>query len=185
MKPLFTIHASEFVAGDFIERKFRYVSVWVPAKDRGIDLLVTDSRNRRAVSFQVKFSRDFLVTDMPAEFQKPLRACGWWTLNRQKIAKSPADYWIFVLTGFARRTTDFVVVKPSDLLKRLDAIHRRKAQTTKIQSYLWVTEMRRCWETRGLTRSDQRAIAQGKFSDRARDFTAFLNNWQPVKDLKG
>ncbi|MCH7777455.1 MAG: hypothetical protein IH878_13080 [Gemmatimonadetes bacterium] len=188
MKPFFTVHAGEFVAGDFIGRTFRYVDVWVPAKDRGIDLLVTDSRCKKAVSLQVKFSRDYLVTDMPAEFQKPLRACGWWTLNRPKIAESPADYWIFVLAGFARRTTDFVIIKPSELLTRLDAIHGRKGRkgrTVRIQSYLWVTETGQCWETRGLTRSDQRAIAQGTFSDRARDFTAFLNNWQPIEKLKG
>ena len=182
MKPLFTVHAGEFVAGDFIGRKFRYVDVWVPAKDRGIDLLVTDSRCKKAVSLQVKFSRDFLVTDLPAEFQKPLRACGWWTLNRRKIAESPADYWVFVLAGFARRTTDFIIIKPSKLLTRLDAIHGRKER---FQSYLWVTETGQCWEARGLTRSNQRDVAYGTFSDRARNFKAFLNNWQPIEKLKG
>ena len=30
MKPLFTIHAGEFVAGDHIERTYRGVNVWVP-----------------------------------------------------------------------------------------------------------------------------------------------------------
>lgn len=185
MKPIFTVHAGEFVVGDFIGRNFRYADVWVPAKDRGIDLLVTDSRCKNAVSLQVKFSRDFLVADMPAEFQKPLRACGWWTLNGPKIAESPADYWVFVLAGFARRTTDFVIIQPSELLVRLDAIHGRKGRTTRIQSYLWVTETGQCWETRGLTRSDQRSIAQGTFSDRAREFTSFLNDWQPIEKLKG
>ena len=77
MKPLFTIHAGEFVVGDFVERHFPRVNVWVPTRDTGIDLLVTDSRSDRKVSIQVKFSRDFLATHMPAVFQKPLRACGW------------------------------------------------------------------------------------------------------------
>lgn len=181
MKPLFTIHAGEFVVGDYIERAFRHVNVWVPAKDKGIDLLVSDAKNKRVVSFQVKFSRDFLATHMPAVFQKPLRACGWWTLNRQKIAKSPADYWVFVLVGFARRSTDFVILKPSDLLKRYDVIHGR---SDKIQTYLWVTERGRCWETRGLNRPDHFLIAQGQFNNAERDFTAYLNNWQPIKDLK-
>ncbi len=31
----------------------------IPSKDTGIDLLVTDSKNRSAVSLQVKFSKDF------------------------------------------------------------------------------------------------------------------------------
>ena len=185
MKALFTVHAGEFIAGDFIGRKFGYVDVWVPAKDRGIDLLVTDSRCKKTVSLQVKFSRDYLVTDRSAEFQNPLRALGWWVLNRPKIAESPADYWIFVLAGFARRTPDFVIIKPSELLTRLDAIHWRKGRTARIHSYLLVTETGQCWEARGLTNSDKRAIAQGTFSDRARDFSAFLNNWQPIEKLKG
>ena len=180
MKPLFTIHAGEFVVGDYIERTFRRVNLWVPAKDTGIDLLVSDGKNKKVVSLQVKFSRDFLATHMAAVFQKPLRACGWWSLNRQKIVTSPADYWIFVLVGFARRSTDFVIIKPAELLKRLDAIHG-KPKT--VQSYLWVTEKRRCWETRGLRLPDRLSIAQGLFKDDDRDFTAYLNNWEAVKEL--
>lgn len=180
MRPLFTIHAGEFVVGDYIERKFRHVNLWIPARDTGMDLLVTDSQNEKGVSLQVKFSRDFLATHMPVIFQKPLRACGWWSLNREKIAKSKADYWVFVLVGFEHRSTDFVVLKPSDLLVRLDKIHG-KAKT--IQSYLWVTEKNRCWETRGLKREEQLAIAQGRYSDNERDFSKYLNNWSSVQAL--
>jgi hypothetical protein len=180
MKPLFTIHAGEFVAGDYIERKFRHVNVWVPAKDTGVDLLVSDRRNKKAVSLQVKFSRDFLATQMAAVFQKPLRACGWWSLNRQKLVTSAADYWVFVLVGFARRTTDFVIIHPAELLRRLDAIHGKPSI---VQSYVWVTEKQRCWETRGLKRSDQLSIAQGQFKSDERDFTAYLNNWKPLEKL--
>ena len=170
MRPLFTIHAGEYVVGNYIERKFRRVNLWVPSRDTGTDLLVTDSKNKKAVSLQVKFSRDFLATHMLSVFQKPLRACGWWSLNREKIAKSKADYWVFVLVGFERRSTDFVIIKPSELLARLDTIHG-KAKT--IQSYLWVTEKNRCWETRGLKRQEQLAIAQGQYSNSQRDFSAY------------
>ena len=182
MRPLFTIHAGEFVVGDHIERNFRRVNLWVPSRDTGTDLLVTDSRNAKAVSLQVKFSRDFLATHMPTIFQKPLRACGWWSLNREKIAKSTADYWVFVLVGFERRSTDFVIIKPSELLARLDTIHG-KAKT--IQSYLWVTEKNRCWETRGLKRQEQLAIAQGQYSNGERDFSTYLENWSSVQALNG
>jgi hypothetical protein len=92
MRSLFTIHAGEFVVGEHIERNFRRVNLWVPSRDTGSDLLVTDSKNEKAVSLQVKFSRDFLATHMSSIYQKPLRACDWWTLNRDKIAKSKADY---------------------------------------------------------------------------------------------
>ena len=46
MKPIFTIHEGEFLAGDHINRKLGHkYDVWVPTKDSGVDLLVT--RNRR------------------------------------------------------------------------------------------------------------------------------------------
>jgi len=182
MRQLFTVHAGEFVVGDHIEKHFRRVNLWVPSRDTGTDLLVTDSKNEKTVSLQIKFSRDFLATHMGAVFQKPLRACGWWSLNRGKIAKSTADYWVFVLVGFERRSTDFVVIKPSELLVRLDAIHGRGKI---IQSYLWVTEGTRCWETRGLKRQDQLAIAQGQYSNSKRDLSEFLNNWSSIQALNG
>ncbi len=188
MRPLFTVHAGEFLAGDYIGRKFRNVDVWVPAKDRGIDLLVTNKEKKsrkKPVSLQVKFSRDYLITGRPAEFQKPLRARGWWTLNRPKIIESPADYWVFVLAGFAGRKTDFVIIKPTELLKRLETIHGRKGRTARIQSYLLVTKKNKCWETRGLKKADQRAIAQGTYKDPERNFSKYLNNWQPIKKLNG
>jgi hypothetical protein len=180
MRPLFTIHAGEFVVGDYIESKFKGVNLWVPSRDTGVDLLVTDSKNKKAVSLQIKFSRDFLATHMPAIFQKPLKACGWWSLNRQKIARSKADYWVFVLVGFERRSTDFVVIKPSALLARLDKIHG-KGKT--IQSYLWVTEKKRCWETRGLKQKEQLAIAQNQYSNGVREFSEYLNDWSPIQAL--
>ena len=182
MTPLFTIHAGEFVVGDFIERKFRHVNLWVPSRDTGTDLLVTDSKNERTISLQVKFSRDFLTTHMPDIFRKPLRACGWWSLNRQKIAGSTADYWVFVLAGFERRSTNFVVIKPSDLLARLEKLHG-KAKT--IQSYLWITEAERCWEARGLKQQEKLAIAQGHYANGLRDFSDRLNDWSAVEALNG
>jgi hypothetical protein len=180
MRQLFTIHAGEFVVGDHIERKFRRVNLWMPSRDTGTDLLVTDSKNEKAVSLQVKFSRDFLATHMSSIFQKPLRACGWWSLNRDKIEKSKADYWVFVLIGFEHRSTDFVVIKPYDLLKRLNAIHKKGKR---IQSYLWVTKNNYCWESRGLKRQEQMAIIQGQYSNSSRNFSSYLNNWDPIQEL--
>jgi hypothetical protein len=180
MKSLFTIHAGEFIVGDYIERKFRRVKIWLPSKDTGVDLLLTDSKNQKALSLQIKFSRDFLTTHMPVIYQKPLRACGWWSLNRKKIDNSQADYWVFVLVGFERRSTDFVIIKPSELLARLNSIH---GNLTTIQSYLWITEKKKCWEARGLKRPDQLKIAQGQYTDNDRDFSEYLNNWSPVQAL--
>ena len=64
MKTLFTVHAGEFLVGSEIEKRITGVNVWVPSKDKGIDLLISDSQNGRLVTVQVKFSRDFLVTHL-------------------------------------------------------------------------------------------------------------------------
>lgn len=180
MRPLFTVHAGEYLVGAYIEHQFKKTNVWVPTKDTGIDLLVSDSQNRATVSLQVKFSKDFLVTHLRPEFQQGLRACGWWTINREKLAKSPADYWVFVLQGFASRSTDFVVVPRQELLARLTAIH---GQSKMVQSYIWVTSDGMCWETRGLHRADHLLVAGGQFRHRDRDLTGWLNNWKPVAQL--
>jgi hypothetical protein len=76
VKPLFTTHAGEFVVGDYIERKFPRVNVWVPTKDTGVDLSISGKKNKRVLSLQVKFSRDFLATHEPAVFREPLRVSG-------------------------------------------------------------------------------------------------------------
>lgn len=180
MKPLFTIHAGEYLVGSFIEQHFKRVNLWLPSRDTGIDLLVSDRRNRRAVSLQVKFSKDFLVTHKGPAFQKQLRAFGWYTINRDKLHRSPADFWVFALPGFASRTVDFVVVPRRELLRRLAVIHGRDKT---IQSYIWVTEAKRCWETRGVNKADQLLIALDEFRNRVRDLTGWLNNWDPVRRL--
>jgi hypothetical protein len=176
MTPLFTIHAGEYLAGSYIERHFKKrLNVWIPSKDTGIDLLVSDHQNRRTASLQVKFGKDFLP-EMSAEFQGPLRVCTWFTINRDKLRVSQTDFWVFVLHGFKRRSPDFVVVPTSELQRRLKRIHGLKEKRT-IQSFLWVTERNRCWETRGLKYGvdDERRIAAGVYENPVREFTKFLN----------
>ncbi len=180
MRPLFTVHAGEYLVGAHIEQRFKRANVWVPVRDTGVDLLVSDEANRQSIALQVKFSKDFLVTHHGPEFQKQLRACGWWKVNRSKLAKSPADYWVFVLQGFASRSTDFVVVPRSELVRRLDTIHGRQKT---FQVYLWTTERNSCWETRALTRAEELQVAHGSFRDASRNLTQWLNNWEPVAQL--
>lgn len=67
MQPLFTVHAGEFLVGEFIERNFRNTYLWVPSKDTGIDLLVTDKKCQQPVSLQVKYSRDYLATHLTSD----------------------------------------------------------------------------------------------------------------------
>src|SRR5260221_10904799 len=47
MKPLFTIHAGEFLVASYIEQQFKDYLVWLPSRDSGVDLLVTDRKSTR------------------------------------------------------------------------------------------------------------------------------------------
>src|SRR5436305_1888957 len=40
MKPLFTIHAGEFLVASYIEQRFKDYLVWLPSRDLGVDLLL-------------------------------------------------------------------------------------------------------------------------------------------------
>jgi hypothetical protein len=180
VRPFFTIHAGEYLVGAHIEHHFKRANVWIPLRDTGIDLLVSDRRNAHHIALQVKFSKDFLVTHMKPAFQKNLRACGWWTLNMEKLRASRADFWVFVLQGFASRSTDFVVVPRPKLLARLRAIHGTSGT---VQSYLWVTEDERCWETRGLSATSHDRFVHGLYEHPHRDFSEWLNDWSPIAAL--
>lgn len=190
MQPLFTIHAGEYLVGSHIEQHLRdpngdKVNVWVPSKDTGIDLLVTDKTNKKTTSLQVKFSKDFLLTYGRPEYRDKLLSCGWWTLNREKICKSPADYWVFVLHTHGKKDMQYVILTPQQLLERLDAIYPRDKPQKSYQSYLWVTKDngagQQCWETRGLKKAQTDALVLGEGSIAPeRDFSGFLNDWGAI-----
>jgi hypothetical protein len=184
MRPIFTVHAGEFLVGEHIEQNFKGKSkknIWVPTKDTGVDLLVTNQENKKAISLQVKFSKDFIpMMKLPSSIQKELRVCTWFTLDREKMKRSVADLWVFVLAGFANRTYDYVVIKPTELIKRLDALD---ANSKKFQIYIWVTEHERCWLTRGLSKDDHDDISKNAFASSVRDLTRYLNNWSLIGSL--
>lgn len=179
MKPLFTVHAGEYLVGAHIERTHPRWNVWIPSKDTGIDLLVTDRNNQNATSLQVKFSKDFNPTHGSILHQNRLLAAGWWTHDPIKIQKSKADFWIFVLPSFLERETSFIIVTPGELFRRLKAIHGPPKK--RIHSYLRITKTKRCWEARGLTKADDELMALDRFADKNRDFSAFLNAWKRIE----
>lgn len=179
MRPLFTVHAGEYLVGSFIEEHFPKLNVWIPAKDTGIDLLVTDSDNTRAVSLQVKFSKDFTPTHRTLLLQSKLTAAGWWTHQEKKIKGSKADLWIFVLPSFTEHQTHFIIIPRTELLRRFHTIYSNSEK--RLHSYLWVTKSARCWEARGLNKTDQEMLAFDRFRHPGRDFTQFLDNWSEVE----
>ncbi|MBN2577528.1 MAG: hypothetical protein JXB10_00870 [Pirellulales bacterium] len=185
MKPLFTVHIGEYLVGAHIEQTYPRWNVWIPSKDTGIDLLLTDSRNQKTVSLQVKFSKDFSLTHASRSplLQSTLLAAGWWTHDLTKIQKSNADFWVFVLPSFVEKKPSFIILPPKTLRRRLKDIHATPKK--RIHSYFWVTKSKRCWETRDLSKGDQELLALDRFSDDNRDFTTFLNAWKQIeKKLK-
>jgi hypothetical protein len=189
MKPLFTVHAGEYLVGSYIEQHYKHARVWIPSRDTGVDLLVSDRRGRSTVSIQVKFGKDYLPTAADRKFRKKFRVSCWFALNRAKLKKSEADFWVFVLNGFKSQTPDYVVIPVGKLRERLRQIHGAKPErlngtkSETIHTYLTVTEENQCWETRDLThgKADEHLIADGVYKKNlARDFTKWLNAWDPM-----
>lgn len=178
MRPIFTIHAGEYLFGSYLEKNFKELNIWIPSRDTGIDLLLTDSVNKKAASVQIKYSKDFLITEVKETLQMGLKSCGWWALNRDKIRQSSADFWVFVMYSFEQKKTEFVIIPPGTLLERVTQLHGRGKT---IQSYLWVTDKNKCWETRGLSKREQILIANHSYHNKSRDFTEYLNNLQLIR----
>jgi hypothetical protein len=179
MKPMFTVHVGEYLVGAHIERAYPRWNVWIPSKDTGTDLLVSDAKNRRTVSLQVKFSKDFNPTHGSPLLQSRLMAAGWWTHDPKKIQQSNADFWVFVLQSFVEKQTSFIILPPTDLLRRFRSIHGSSKK--RVHSYLRVTKTLRRWETRGLANVDQELVALDRYSNADRDFTVFLNAWRQIE----
>ena len=181
MRPLFTVHAGEFLVGQHIEG-FKGKNVWVPTKDTGVDLLVTNSANTKTVTLQVKFSRDLLpVMKYDPSILKNFRSCTWFSLDRNKLARSIANFLVFVLPGFDKHTCDYVIIKPSELKKRLDTLH---SNSMRYHTYVWLTKhSSRAWLTRDTSKQDRQKIAEDTFENRTRDLTRYLNDWSFVRNL--
>ena len=87
-----------------------------------------------------------------------------------------------MLLPFNNKNPQFIIIKPQDLLQRLSNIH---GESSKLNTYLWVTNEQahpRCIETRGLKVAEKRAVFAKNDSpeESARDFSGFLNNWNPL-----
>ena len=157
MKPLFTVHAGEYLVGSHIEKHYKKWNIWVPSKDTGIDLLVTNANNTKTVSLQVKYSKDWTPNDAPSLVDSQLIASGWCCLQEKKIRQSNADLWVFVLPSFVEHSINFVIISPAELLRRFKLVFGKSEK--RFDSYL-----------------RQALIACGQFKEPNRDFTPFLNS---------
>ena len=181
MRPLFTVHAGEFLVGEFIEKSFPTLNVWIPSKDTGVDLLVTNKKNSSSVSLQVKLSRDYKAPEAGSDFDRNLLAAGWLTLGRDKIANSTADYWVIVLVSHERKMApQFIVIPPSELLNRLVSIHGKPKN---YQVYPWVTKSKVALEGRALPKDAKKKLAAGSLELGHRDLSTFLDDWSALRNI--
>tara|TARA_B100001123_G_C15025577_1_gene913273 strand:+ start:250 stop:810 length:561 start_codon:yes stop_codon:yes gene_type:complete len=177
MKPVYTIHAGEYFVGSHIEKIFPNCNIWIPSKDTGIDLLISNANNTKTVSIQVKSSKDYSPSDLNPDIRNNLVGSSWFSsLNNKSLTKSKADFWVLVIFSFKKSNYQYVVIPKEKLLKLLKRIHPGKQN---YNSFIWVTKEMECWETRGLKKTQLEAILNNetKGIDKDRNFSEFLNNW--------
>ena len=182
MRPLFTIHAGEFLVGEYIENSYKSLNVWVPAKDTGVDLLITDKSAKKATSIQVKLSRDYSKPEAVDDFDRELIAGGWLLFDHEKIENSLADWWVIILVSHeSRMKPQFIVIPPTELLSRLEKIH---GKSKKYHFYPWVTKSGLCLDGRGIRKQDRISLSKREFDLGPRDLSNFLNNWSCLANLE-
>ncbi|MGS2743287.1 hypothetical protein ACU6TU_06775 [Halomonas sp. LS-001] len=183
MKPIFTVHAGEFVFGEHVEKNFQGLRLWVPTKDTGIDFLVTDSAGRKTVSVQVKMSRDYRPSLATTEFDKSLKAAGWFVFSHSALESSPADIWSIILISHERKSKPvFLNVPPNELLRCLVETHGKQKN---YHLYPWLFTDGRCIEGRGLKKADKRAFMARQYDTASRDLSTFHENWDFLNALSG
>jgi len=176
MKPLFTIHAGEFLVGDHIGRTLKqHFDVWLPVRDTGVDLLLTPrntkSKRSKPIKLQVKFSRSFSAKFEHDDFV----ARGWFKLNTAKFVKSEADVWVFVILTMRH--------EPYYLLVPIDELKRRMPRPRPATWHMYFTLFRSsksaklCLETRTLKKHDVVSMLDSGEPDPRLDYTKFLDNW--------
>lgn len=179
MRPIFTIHAGEFIFGDEVSKRFPALDLWIPAKDRGIDFLISDECRQKTTAVQVKMSRDYRPHEAKTDFESIRAAGGWLTFPHKKLATSPADIWSIVLVSHERKSRPhFINIPPTVLLERLTKIHEEPKENYHL--YPWVlgpSSDRICVEGRGLKKRERQLLADSKLELGARDLTEFFDNW--------
>jgi len=185
MRPIFTIHAGEFLVAEKIEKDYPELDVWVPTKDTGIDLLVTNKKDAsKSVAIQVKMSRDYKPVHATDDFSRKQLAGGWLSLSHDKIENSTAEYWVFILVSHERKMKPkYIIIPPSELLKRLVKIH---GKSKSYHFYPWVMNLgsEAALQGRGLLKKDKAQIATGSYTLGDRDLSNYLGNWSPLDNIK-
>jgi len=176
LKPLFTIHAGEFLFGEYIEQNFRGARLWIPAKDTGVDFLITDTSGNNSVSVQVKMSKDYRPIISSSELDIGLVGGGWFVFSHLALESSTAEIWSIVLVSHERGIKPaFINIPPKNLLAKLVEIHGKRKS---YHFYPWLLSDGTCIEGRGMKKPDKQALAKGQCVLNSRDLTQYRGNWE-------
>lgn len=189
MKTIFTIHAGEYLVGSAIEKQCKDWEIWLPSRDTGIDLLMRHKQNKTTKSIQVKFSKSWTETHTKEEFRRNFNTQGWWSLNKQKIKNSPADFWIFALYSFDNKKHDYLIFPKEELIHlyrnigHWNKVNRNGNEVNTIQSYFWTFKNNTAIEGRGVTKKQLSKLFKKPDSlntdpdIKKRNVSNNLNNW--------
>lgn len=180
MKPIFSIHAGEYLVGSEIEKQCPDWEIWLPSRDVGTDLLIRHKSTKQTKSIQVKFSKSWTETHTRVEFRKHFRTQGWWTLKKDKVRSSPADYWIFALYSFDTSKNDYLIFRKEELINLYKSNKRWDNET--IQSYFWTLKNDTAFEGRGLKKKEIQRLLDYPQEFQKRDVSFHLNNWSILKE---
>lgn len=176
MKPIFTIHAGEYLAGSEIERQCPDWEIWIPSRDTGIDLLMRHKRTGKTKTIQVKFSKSFTEDFYSPEIGQYFNTQGWWALKKQKIEISKAEYWVFVLYSFHTTKNDFLIFTKKELISLFKKLGKWDKEI--IQTYFWTLKNGTAFEGRGLKKRERTELIENPKKFKNREITKHLNGWE-------
>jgi hypothetical protein len=190
MKQFYSIDAGEYLVGICINEKIKECEIWFPAKDKGTDILLTNKNDhKKSVSLQVKYSNDHLPEPQHSSDDRDhYRSFGFWnfgqTAIKSRMGKDSVDFWVIAMHSFSEKETDCIVITPAELYERFSKF---KIEGKKPSTYFWITKDKKCFETRGLKEPQKKLLKEGNYDsfEPERNFTSFLNNWKPVKQILG
>ena len=192
MRPIFTIHAGEFIFGEEVERVAPKARLWMPTKDTGVDFFITGALRKSGVGVQVKMSRDYRPLQASSKFDEALEGAGWFVFSAKKLATSEADIWsLLVVSRERRKRPYFINIPPRVLLENLRRVH---GEQTSYHLYVWVISARKiagnpssnellCLEGRNIKEEGKAAIVTGDFQFGDRNLTKYLESWEFLERL--
>jgi hypothetical protein len=98
------MNVDEAIVAGNLQREFRgRAEVFFPlnAQLEGVDLLLVNLENKKAVSLQVKGSKAFVPQSRGDKMRYGSNSVGWFRIPKKNITKSRADYFVFLCHVFA------------------------------------------------------------------------------------